>query len=254
MKIDFLPRLQMGIGENPVGGAASGAAGTTPWGAIGQTAVGLAQTVGGWIQQRKATKALEKLQSPTYTQNKSILDFYNKALAKYNVNPYNTDLYRMQEQQANRGMASGLGALQGRGMALAGVNNLVSKRNDSLLQAGATAEQQQAQALSQLGQAAGMKTSEDQRAFDINQYQPFERKYNLLAQKAAGGNQVANSGISNVFGGLQSYDQMKMLGKMYGSDKGGGSVPFGSGSMGAAEYGYNVLQNLKKNQGYRVGK
>jgi len=217
MRIDFLPKLEMGVGENPVGGGLGGAAaGSTPWGAIGQTAVGLAQTIGGWIQQHKATKALEKLESPTYTKNKSILDYYNKSLAKYNVNPYNTDLYRMQEKLGNRTMASGISTLQSRGQALAGVNDLVQRNSDALLKAGATAEDISRQDLSRVGQASQLKANEEAKEFDINKQQPFERKYNLLAMKAAGGNQVGNAGIGNVAGGLQSYDQTRMLNKIYG--------------------------------------
>src|SRR6188768_2445666 len=137
-----------------------------------QAALGIGQAIGGFFQQRKATKQLENMQSPTYTANKGILDYYNKSLAKYNVNPQNTDLYRMQEQQANRGMASGLSALQGRGQALAGVNSLVQGRNDSLLKASTQAEQIQGQDLNRLWQAAGMKAGEQQNAFNINQQQP----------------------------------------------------------------------------------
>jgi hypothetical protein len=192
------------------------AAGSTPYGAIAQAGVGLVQGIAGFIQQRKATKALEKMQSPTYNPNKSILDYYNKALAKYNVNPYNTDLYRMQETQANRGMASGLSALQGRGQALAGVNQLVQGRNDNLLRAGVAAEQQQGQDLNRLGAAAGMKAGEEGRAFDINKQQPFERKYNLLAQKASGGTQIANSGIANVGQAASTFDQYRMINQLYG--------------------------------------
>lgn len=214
--------------------------------AAAQAGLGLVQGIAGFIQQRKATKALEKMQSPTYTQNKSILDYYNKSLQKYNVNPYNTDLYRMQEQQANRGLASGIGALQGRGMALAGVNSLVQGRNDNLLRAGAAAEQQQDAALGRLGQAAGMKTAEDQRAFEINQQQPFERKYNLLASKASGGSQIANSGISNIFGAAQSADQMNQINKMF-SNSGGGS------SYMPTPNSDDVLFQLRRNQTRKVG-
>ena len=214
-----------------------------------QAGLGIAQGISGFIQQRKANKALEKMQSPTYTQNKGILDYYNKSLAKYNVNPYNTDLYRMQEQQANRGMASGISALQGRGQALAGVNSLVQGRNDNLLRAGATAEQQQGQDLNRLGQAAGMKAGEDQMAFNVNQQQPFERKYNLLAMKAGGGSQIANAGISNIFAGLQSGQQMNMLDKMYGSNSSSG----GGSTYNSTPNPTNVLRDLYRNQNRRVG-
>lgn len=221
--------------------------------AAGQAALGIGQAVAGFIQQRKATKALEKMQSPTYTPNKSITDYYNKSLAKYNINPANTDLYRMQEQQAGRGLASGLSALQGRGQALAGVNSLVQAKNDSLLKAGVEAEQQQGQNLNRLGQAAAMKTTEDQREFEINQQQPFERKYNLKAMKASGGTSIANAGISNIFGAAQGQQQLSMLDKMYSGDGYGGSSVTGGGGMGAASYGNNVLQNLYRNQNRRVG-
>jgi hypothetical protein len=229
MRIDFSPRLQM----NPL--------------AFAQAGLGIVQGVAGFLQQRKATKQLENMQSPTYTQNKGILDYYNKSLAKYNVNPYQTDLYRMQEQQANRGLSSGLSALSGRGQALAGVNSLVQGRNDNLLKAGAMAEQQSAQDLNRLGQAAGMKAGEDQMAFNINQQQPFERRYNLKSMKAGGGVDIMNSGISNIFGAGNTYMQSKQLENMYGS--GGGSSSYSGGSgMGADSYGNSVLQGLNRNR------
>jgi len=219
-----------------------------------QAALGIGQAIGGFIQQRKATKQLEGMQSPTYTPNQSILDYYNKSLAKYKVDPRQTDLYRMQEQNANRELSSGLSSLQSRGQALAGVNNLVQAKNDSLLKASATAEQMQGQDLNRLGQATAMKTTEDQREFEINQQQPFERKYNLKALKASGGTNIANAGISNIFGAGQSYDQINILDKMYSSDGGyKGSAALGGSGMGAASYGNNVLQQLYRNQNRRVG-
>lgn len=222
MKIDFLPQLQMQGGFNAGGAAGSAggilgaAAGMTPWGAIGQAGIGLIQGIGGFIQNRRALNKLENMQSPTYKQSGSILDYYNKALAKYNVNPYQSDYFRMQQQLGNRAMGSGLNALQGRGMALAGVNNLVQQQSDRLLRAGATAEDLQRQDLARLGQASGMKTAEQQRAFDINEMQPFERRYNLLAMKAKGGTDIANAGVYNLGQGLLSADQYRMLNKSYG--------------------------------------
>jgi hypothetical protein len=219
------------------------------FGAIAQGVLGLGQAVLGGIKQNKAIKQLEKMQSPTYKQNAGVLDYYNKALSKYNVNPYQSDMYRMQEQQANRGLASGISALQGRGQALAGINSLVQGRNDNLLKAGAMAEQQRDADLNRLGQASGMKAGEDMAAFNINQQQPFERKYNLLAQKAGGGAQTANAGISNIFGGIQSYDQNRMLDKMYSSNSGGGS----NVNYGDTVNPTSVLRNLYRNQNRRVG-
>ncbi len=217
-------------------------------GAAIQAALGVAQGVAGFIQQHKATKQLEGMQSPTYNPNKSITDFYNESLKKYNVNPYNTDLYRMQQQNANRGLASGLTALSGRGQALAGVNNLVQGRNDALLKAGAAAEERQGQDLNRLGNAAAMKTTEDQRAFQINQQDPFERKYNLLAQKAGGGTQIANAGISNLGQAAMSFDQSNMLNKMYKSNNSSSNYNYGDTVNPS-----NVLRDLYRNQNRRVG-
>jgi hypothetical protein len=41
-------------------------------------------------------------------------------------------------------------------------------------------------------------------AFQQNELAPFERKYNLLSQKAAANAQTFNTGLSNIFGGLQN--------------------------------------------------
>jgi len=190
----------------------------TPWGAIAQGAVGLAQTVGGWIQQRKATKALEKLQSPQYAQNKSILDYYNQALARYNVSPTDSAMYKRQTRDIDRGVSTGINALQDRRSATAGLSSLIRGASDARLDANVAAEQQRDQRFSQLGGATQMKVGEDDKAFHINQQQPFERKYNLLAMKAGGGNQIMNAGIANTFGGLQSYQNTAMLDKMYGGN------------------------------------
>lgn len=210
-------------------------------------ALGAIQTGLGLIKQGRAAHQLQNLQSPKYNQNQSILDYYNKALSKYNVNPYQTDLYRMQEKQADRGLASGLSALQSRGQALAGINNLVQGRSDNLLKAGAMAEQQQQQNLNRVGQAAQLKAGEDKAAFNINEQAPFERKYNLLAMKASGGTNIANAGLTNLFGGLQSDQQMKMLDKYYAPYSSGSST--GGGSINPS----NVLRDLYRNQNRRVG-
>ncbi len=214
-----------------------------------QAALGIGQAIGGYFQKKKATKELERMQSPTYTANQGIMDYYNKALQRYNVDPYQTSMYKMQQQSANRGLASGLNALQSRRSALAGVSNLVQGYDDASLKAGAAAEQQQGQNLSQLGQAAGMKAGEQQNEFNINQQQPFERKYNLKAMKAGGGNDIMNSGISNIFGAGNSLSQMGMLNQMYGS--GGGSNGGGGGK--SAPINTSLLGSLYRNQNRRVG-
>jgi hypothetical protein len=174
-----------------------------------QTGVGIFQSISGIVRGRKAERGLERMVN-NYKPNQSIKDYYSKALQRYNVNPYSSAMYRMQNQQAQRGLATGIGALQDRRSALAGVSSLVQGYNDSNLKAAAGAEAQQGQALSQLGQATQMNAAEDK--------YKFENKYNLLAMKAAGGNQQANAGLSNVMGGLSSAAQLNQLGSGGGSE------------------------------------
>lgn len=196
-----------GIGGG-LGQAAGAAAGMAfPPLAIAQGIGGLAQGILGYTQAHKAQKQLEKLVN-SYQPNQSIMDYYNKALQRYNVNPYQSRLYQMQTQNAARGLTTGINTLQDRRSALAGVSGLVQGYNDASLKAAAAAEGQQAQALGQLGQATGMKAAEDK--------YPFQLKYGLLAAKAGGGNQIMNAGLSNIFGGLQTGNQYNQLKQIYG--------------------------------------
>lgn len=176
-----------------------------------QGAIGLGQSIVGGIQAHKAQRKLEKLVS-SYTANQSIMDYYTKALNKYNVNPYSSALYRMQMQNADRGLTTGINALNDRKSVLGGISSLVQGRNDASLRAAAAAEGQQSQALGQLGQATAMKAQED--------FKPFEMKYNLLAMKAGGGNQIANAGLSNLYGGLGNISNYYAAKNAYG-DSGG---------------------------------
>jgi hypothetical protein len=202
--------------------------------AIGQGVMGLAQTILGGSAAHKAQKQMEGMVN-NYQPNQSIMDYYSKALNRYNVNPYNSNLYQMQSNNIQRGTASGINALQDRRSALAGVSSLVQGQNDGLLKAAAAAEGQQGQALNQLGQATGMKAQEDSKKFDM--------KYNLLAMKAGGNNQTMNAGIQNMFGGMGGLANMGSAGLLGGSSGGGGGrsqsmTQIGSNSDGSPHFGY----------------
>ena len=101
---------------------------------------------------------------------------------------------------------------------------MIQGQNDSLLKAGIAAENQKDQRFSQLGGATQMKAGEDRQAFNINKMQPFERKYNLLAMKAGAANKTANDGLQNMFNGLGSIGNAKMLENMYGNQTGGANA------------------------------
>lgn len=85
-----------------------------------------------------------------------------------------------------------------------------------------------------------MKAGEDRMAFEVNQQQPFERKYNLLAMKAGAANQTANAGMSNIFGGLQNLQNYNLYNKEYG-----GSQNYGADGMGRQMRGLRNEQKIK---------
>lgn len=184
-----------------------------------QIGAGILQSVIGGISAKKNQKALERLQSPTYTPNQSILNYYNEALARYGVSPTDSAMYKRQMRDVNRGVTTSINALQDRRTGLGGVSSILRAANDASLNANVAAEQERNRRFGELGGAAGMKANEERTAFDINQMQPFERKYNLLAMKAGANNQTANAGMQNIFGGLQNISNRSMLDKFYKQPK-----------------------------------
>lgn len=191
------------------------------WVAAAVGAVGLGTTIFGDIKAHKAQNQLANMKGPAYTPSQSISDYYNKALQRYSVNPYQSAAYQQQLQQIQGTTAAGLAGLQDRRSAIGGVGALTQNQNNAQLGATGMAEQQQGQNLAQLGQAAGAQTGQQQQAFDINQQQPFVRNYNLQAMKAGGYNQIANAGLQTFGGAVNSYMQSNALGKYLGNQGGG---------------------------------
>lgn len=172
--------------------------------AIKQQQLGLLQSAIGFFGGRRAKKALESQQTPIYTPAKSISDYYNQALQRYQESPYQSNLYKMQAQNIARGTAQGLSALQDRRSALAGVSGLVQGQNDAMLKATAAAEQQKEQRFGQLGAASQAMGAEERQAFNINKMLPYQNRRDILQQKAGGYAQMLNAGLSNFFGGGQT--------------------------------------------------
>ena len=167
-----------------------------------QFGIGALQSLIGGNKQKKAQEALENLQTPTYNANSSILDYYNKALQRYNTNPYQSQQYQYGIQEGNRNQAAGVNALQGRNSAVGGISRLIALSNNNALQTGISAENEQNQRFGQLGGATQMKSADDQYGFQINKLMPYQKQLDLLTAKAGGGGQVLNAGLSNIFGGL----------------------------------------------------
>ena len=158
---------------------------------LATTPIGVLQSFFGAKRARKNERLLEGMVN-SYKPNESIMDYYNKALSRYNSNPYQSTTYQTQMQNAGRTTATGLGGLQDRRSAVGGVSRLAGIQNDAMLKAGMGAEAEQGQRLNQLAGATDMKQREDK--------YKFENKYNLLAMKAGSGNAMLNTGLKNIFG------------------------------------------------------
>lgn len=171
--------------------------------------LGGAQFAGGLLQgifsgKKKRERELEDYisNSPKYTPNQSILDFYQKALQRYNTNPTDSAAYKLDAQNAMRGTMQGLSALRDRRSSLAGVPALIDNQNRALLRASVAGENRRAQDFGMLGNATRMRAGEEAKAFQQNKVVPFEAMYNLKAMKAGGANAQKAAGWRNMFGGL----------------------------------------------------
>ncbi len=160
-----------------------------------QSLIGAGQALFGGGKAKRAQKDLEGYAN-SFQPNQSIMDYYNKSLEKYNTNPYQTQQYQQQNNLAQRNLATGLNFAQDRRGGLSSLGRLTQQANDAGAKAVSSAEAQQGQNLNRLGQAAGMKTNEEQKKFDL--------LYNLKAMKAGAAAGTVNSGIKNLYGGLST--------------------------------------------------
>lgn len=174
---------------------------------------GVYQSIHGASQAKKQQRALESKANgaPTYGPNKSINDYYQTALGRYNVDPTNSLQYQQAQRGINNNLASGISAIQDRRSAGA-LPRLMSAADNQLTNAGVRAEQSQNQRFNELGRATQMKSGDDRYAFNVNQEQPYQRQYDLIAQKASGANRELSAGLQNINNGLQSFAAMKSAG------------------------------------------
>lgn len=163
-------------------------------------------------------------QAKNFQPNQSLIDFYGKTLSKYNANPYQSISYNQQKNQINRNLATGLSASQNKRLGLGAVGGLVQNANDASARAAGNAEAQSRQDLGLLGQAAGAKTQEQQKKFDM--------MYNLTAAKAGAYASTENTGLQNVFGGLST------AAYLYGMGGNGTTGNIGLGGLGKRNNGW----------------
>ncbi len=168
--------------------------------------VGTASAITGNTRQKRAQRKLDELaqNSPLYKSDKSIDDYYQKALSRFNENPYQSQQYQMGAMNARRATAQSLGALQDRRSAIGGVSRLEANQNAAMQNLGAQAEGQRNQRFNQFGQATQLKSSDYQRQFDINKMTPYNRKLQLEQMKGAAAGEQYNAGLQMIGQGVSA--------------------------------------------------
>jgi hypothetical protein len=175
-------------------------------GTAASVGMGAYQMVSSNKAQKRAQSALERQaeNSPLRKESKSLNDYYQEALNRYNESPYQSAAYQQAMQNARRTTASGLGALQDRRSAIGGISRLSGIESAASLGAVARGEQMQAQRFNELGRATQMKKRDEDELFDINEMTPYQRKLQLEQMKGAAAGERYNAGMQMVGQGLSN--------------------------------------------------
>ena len=147
-------------------------------------------------------------QSPLAKESKSLNDYYQQALNRYQENPYQSQQYQLGAMNAQRATAQGIGALQDRRSAIGGIGRLAAGQNMAMQNLGAQAEAQRNARFGQLGQAAQEKTAQDKYLFDVNQMTPYNRQLQLKQYASQAANERYNAGLQMVGGALGNAAQI----------------------------------------------
>ena len=177
---------------------------------IAAAAISGYQAIASGIAKNKARKALENQRTPTYAPDKAIGDYYQAALNKYNVSPYNSNQYQFNKQNTDQNLATGTNSLQDRRSALGGISSLVAGSNNSNLRSAASAENIKANEFNQLGRATGMKSGDSRNAFNINSMMPYNNTRGLYVSQLQGANQMENAGIQGLSNAGQNIGEIAL--------------------------------------------
>jgi hypothetical protein len=170
-----------------------------------------AQALGGGLQalfsgRKKRENELNQFakQSPLYTPNKTIQDYYQQAANRYNENPYQSQQYQIGAKNIQRATAQGLRAMQDRRGGIGAAPRLAEAQMSGMQNLGANAEAQRNARFGQYGQATQAKAAEDYRAFDINQMTPYNRQLQLKQMAAQAANSRFNAGLQTASSGFSN--------------------------------------------------
>jgi len=174
---------------------------------------------------------------PLAKASPTLENYYQKTLSAANENPYQSAQYMIARQEADRRLASGLGALQQRGGAISGISKLDLMRTDAQNQAIRNAESLRGQNLNRLGQSTQMKTAQDRYLYDVNEATPFNTMLGIKQMKSQAANERYNAGLQMISGAASNAAMGAMSG---GFDK---AVKVTPSSSGLNLNSYNTLKN-----------
>jgi hypothetical protein len=206
-----------GAGAAGAGGAGKalsglGKLGFGPTQGIG-LALGLAQFIGGKIQEKKARKETEKFLTnmPKELEDQGIMGYLSQSQQRAAASPTSMAFYKRFNQATDRDAASNIRNLQnlGRGAAIAGTSTLSRNIADARLKAEEAGERFADQRFAQLGGATQMGAAEKRRIFDLNQRQPWRTRLGMAMQRAGAGGDVANLGAQNMMRALMDAERRR---------------------------------------------
>lgn len=131
-----------------------------------------------------------------YNLNPSISDLYNKALANYSPNDYQSKSYLNDTNTIGTNLQTGIDASQTRQGGIGSLTSMVASADDQDAKAASRAEGVGRQTFNQLQGATSMKAADDKYKYEL--------KYNLLAAQAAAAAKQKSQGLQNLYGGLSS--------------------------------------------------
>jgi hypothetical protein len=162
---------------------------------------------------------------PLAKASPTLENYYQKTLSAANENPYQSAQYMIARQEADRRLASGLGALQQRGGAISGISKLDLMRTDAQNQAIRNAESLRGQNLNRLGQSTQMKTAQDRYLYDVNEATPFNTMLGIKQMKSQAANERYNAGLNMIGGAASNYAMGSMFGNNTAATKTTPDVP-----------------------------
>lgn len=176
---------------------------------------GIYQGISNQNKAEKAQSRLDKLaaNSPIYKPDKSIHDYYQQALNRYNENPFQSAGYAESLKQANRTAANVLKSSQSRGAAIGiapKINQMVQDQKDRAI---ANAIQNKNNQFSQLGGATNMQGNQTAKAFDINQLTPYKTRFGLNEMQSSAANEQSAYGFGNAVKGISNIATIGAAGK-----------------------------------------